>query len=151
MIAFKRLRQMLRQVAWQAVCLLMVTAIAWSSVGASSAIAVSSEKAAAVMNDRAAAELDRVSGAGTSDRLEGAVQGTVGKVKRGVADVTAGADKSLSGRVNTATDKLDGAADELQGKLKRDVGRAKGAAADTADDLEDNAGSIVDSIKDFFD
>ncbi len=127
----------------RAVCLAMVTVAVFGS-SVSTAYAVGSQAAADVVDERAAAELDRMSGAGTSDQLEGAVDSTVGKVKRGVGRAEDAVD------LDSATDKLDGATDQLKGKLKRDIGQAKGATAEAADDVEDAAGGVVESIKDFF-
>jgi uncharacterized protein YjbJ (UPF0337 family) len=127
-----------------AVCLAMVSMTVWGTALTPSAVAagVGSQSAADVVNSRAAAELDRVSGEGTSDKLEGAAQETAGKVKRGISRV--GDD------VNGATNQLDGSADQLEGKVKRDVGRAKGAAADAGEDIKEGADGVVESIKSFF-
>ncbi len=142
-----RLRQV-KQMASRLACLLMVTVAVWSGAwlpnAATSAMAVGSEAAGAVVNERAAAELDRMAGAGTSDKLEGAVQGAVGKAKRAAADIG-------DVDVDSLGNKLDGATDELAGKVKRDVGRTKSAAADAGDDVEESAEGFVESIKDFFD
>ena len=142
----------LRQVAARVACLLMVTVAvwggAWSPGAMQSAMAVGSEAAGAVVNERAAAELDRVAGAGTSDQLEGAVQGAVGSVKRGAADLS---DKIDGADLDSLGNRLDGATDELAGKVKRDVGRTKSAADDLGDDVEESAEGFVESIKDFFD
>jgi uncharacterized protein YjbJ (UPF0337 family) len=133
----KQYRLNLKKIAVQAACLMMVTITVWGVawIPNATAASVGSEKAAAVMNERAAAELDRVSGAGTSDQLEGTVQKTVGKTKRGLSQ---------------AADRLDGSADELKGQMKRDIGRAKGAAANAGDEVEDTTKGVVESVKDFF-
>ncbi len=133
----------LKQWFVRAACLVMVAVAVFGS-SASMAYAVGSQAAADVVSERAAAELDRVSGAGTSDQLEGAVDSTVGKVKRNIGK----AEDSLD--LDSTTDKLDGATDRLKGKVKTDIGRAKSATADAADDVEDSAGGVVESIKDFF-
>lgn len=70
---------------------------------------------------------------------------TVGKAKRGIGQLKDTVD------ADSTTDKLGGTADQLKGKVKRNVGEAKGAAANAADDVEDAAGGVVESIKDFFD
>jgi len=127
----------------------MVTVIAIGGVWSPTAMAVGSQKAADVVNERAAAELDRVSGAGTSDKLGGTVQETVGKAKRGAANLTDGFDNSLGDKLDSAANKLDGATDEVAGKVKRDVGKAKGAAANAADDVEETSKGFVESVKDF--
>ncbi len=150
MVKFDQYRKLLKRLAVRTVCLAMVTMAVWGGAWMPSAIAVGSQAAADVVNERAAAELDRMSGAGTSDQLEGAAQKTVGKVKRGVGEVTGQADDSLSGKFDSAAQKTEGAADELTGKVKRSMGQAKGAAADAGDDIEDTAGGVVESIKDFF-
>lgn len=150
MIKFDHYRRLLKRLAVRAVCLAMVAVAVWGGAWMPSAIAVGSQAAGEVVNERAAAELDRMSGAGTSDQLEGAAQKTVGKVKRGVGEVTGRTDDSLSGKFDSASQKAEGATDEFAGKVKRGVGQAKGAAAEAGDDLEDGANGVVESIKDFF-
>lgn len=133
----------LKKVAVYATCFAMLLVGLWGSVWVPSAQAVGSQKAGEIMNERAANEIDRMAGEGTSDRLGGAVDGAVGTVKRKASEVgDLDADK--------AARKLDGATDELKGKVKRDVGRAKSAASDAGDDLENASEGIVDSIKEFF-
>lgn len=143
MIQINQYRQRLKRLAVRAVCLMMVSLVVWSGAWVPGAIALGSESASDVLNSRAAAELDRMSGEGTSDRLEGAVQETTGKVKRGVGEVT--------GQYEGTAKQAEGAADQLKGSVKRDVGKAKGAAADVGDDIQDKADGVVESIKDFFD
>ncbi len=128
----------------QIACLMLATVVFFGT-SVSAASAVGSQAAADVVNERAAAELDRSIGAGTSDQLEGAVDSTVGKVKRGIGEAKDAVD------ADSAADKLGGTADQLKGKAKRSVGQAKGAAADAADDAEDTAGGVIESIKEFFD
>ena len=135
---------MLKRWVSRIACLMLVTVVFFSA-SVSPASAVGSQAAADVVNERAAAELDRVSGAGTSDQLEGAVDSTVGKVKRGIGQTEDAVD------ADGAANRLGGAADQLKGKVKRNVGQAKGATADAADDAEDAVGGVVESIKDFFD
>lgn len=144
-------RQRLKQLAVRVACLAMVAVAVWGGAWVPAATAVGSQEAAAVINDRAAAELDRMSGAGTSDQLEGAAQETVGKVKRGVGRVTGQADNSLGDKLDSATTRMGGAADEAKGKMKRDIGQAKGAADRAGDKAEDKAEGVIESIKDFFD
>lgn len=144
MTALKKSIAKLKQLAVYAACLAILVSGVWGSVWVSDAHAVGSEKAGEIMNERAARELDRVAGEGTSDRLEGAVDGAVGTVKRSASEIG-----DLD--VDQAARKLDGAADELKGKVKRDVGRAKAAAADAGEELEDTSEGIVESIKEFFD
>lgn len=143
-------RKAVRRLAVRAFCLAMVTLAVWSGACVPGAMAVGSEKAGAVVSERAAAELDRVAGSGTSDFVEGAAQGVAGKAQRDIGGVKDQFSDSPSNQVDSATDRLGGAANQVTGKVKRDVGRAKGAAADTADDIEDGAEGVVESIKDFF-
>ncbi len=142
MINVNQYRQRLRRLAVRAACLVMVSMAVWSGAWVPGAMADSS-KAGEVMSARATAELDRMAGEGTSDRLEGAVQETTGRIKRGVGEAT--------GQFEGTTDQMEGAADQVKGGIKRDVGRAKGAAADAGDDIQDTADGVVESIKDFFD
>lgn len=145
MVSLKKGKAVVKSWVVRAFCLALVTIAVWGGAVVPAVNAVGSQEAAAVVNDRAAAELDRVAGAGTSDKLEGAVDSAVGKTKRGIGE----AKDSLD--LDSATDKLDGATDELKGSLKRDVGRAKDAADDLGDDIEESTNGIVDSIKDLFD
>lgn len=139
----QRFGSLMRKISRSA-CLILA-AVLFFGASVPAAFAVGSQAAGEVVNERAAAELDRVAGAGTSDQLEGAVDSTVGSVKRGIGQTKDAVD------ADSAADKFDGAGDQLKGKVKRNVGKAKGAAADAADDVEDAAGGVVESIKDFFD
>ncbi|MGB3294204.1 MAG: CsbD family protein [Phormidesmis sp.] len=150
MVKFDQYRRLLKRLAVRTVCAAMVAVAVWGGAWMPNAIAVGSQAAADVVNERAAAEVDRMAGAGTSDQLEGAAQKTVGKMKRGLGEVTGQADDSLSGKLDSAGQKIEGRTDELKGKVKRDVGRTKGAAAEAGDDIEDTAGGVMESIKDFF-
>ncbi len=149
----------IKKLAVRAACLMLITVAVWGGFWVPNATAAGSKEAGAVMNERAAAELDRMSGAGTSDQLQGNVEKTVGKAKRGMGrmadDVNDVSDRDLGdklgNKLNNAADRLDGSAKELNGKVKRDVGRAKGAAADAGDKANDKAEGVVESIKDFFD
>ena len=143
MIRVNQYRQRLKRLAVRAVCLMMVSMAVWSGAWVPGAVALGSEPASEVLNSRAAAELYCMSGAGTSDRLEGTVQEAAGKVKRGVGEVT--------GEYDGTAKQAEGAADQLTGSVKRNVGKAKGAAADVGDDIQDTADGVVESIKDFFD
>lgn len=145
MSIFDATYQRMKRVTVQAVCLVMVTFIALGGAWVPSAQAVGSDEAAAVINERASNELDRTLGAGTSDQLEGTVDGAIGNVKRSIGQVGDNLD------LDKAASQLDGAADQLKGKIKRDVGRAKSAAAEAGDDIEDTSEGIVESIKDLFD
>lgn len=143
MAVLNRRSNTLKQWLFRAACVLMVTVAVFGS-SVSQAYAVGSEAAADVVNERAAAELNRVAGAGTANQIEGAVDGAVGTVKRSV-----GATKDALD-IDSAANKADGATDQLKGKVKRDIGRTQGAAAEAADDVEDTADGVFESIKDFF-
>ncbi len=153
MAILKQYSERFKQWALYGVCCLMVTAAIASGLFVSnmpSAMAVGSDAAADVVNSRAAAELDRMSGEGTSDQLKGAIQETTGKAKRGIGRVTGEMDDSAEGRLESGARRLDGATDELGGKIQGDVGRAKRAASEAGDDIEDATGGFVESVKDFF-
>lgn len=142
MFKLAQYRQGVRRLVIHAVCLMMVSVAAWGGVsvrGVSmpSAIAVGSQSAADVVNSRAAAELDRVAGEGTSDKFAGTAQEETSKIKRDV------------GRLRLDADGTD--VDQMKGKMKRNVGEAKGAAAEAGDDIKEGASGVVESIKDFFD
>ncbi len=143
----------LKQWALRGLCCLMVTAAIASGLFVSyvpSAMAVGSDAAADVVNSRAAAELDRMSGEGTSDQLGGAIKETTGKAKRGIGRITGETDDSVGDKLDSAARRLDGATDEVGGKIQSDVGRAKRAASDAGDDAKDATGGFVESVKDFF-
>jgi uncharacterized protein YjbJ (UPF0337 family) len=148
-----------KKVVVRTACLVMVTVAVWAGFWMPHAVAAGSREAGSVMNERAAAELDRMSGAGTSDQLQGNVERTVGKAKRGMGRMADSVNDAssrdlgdkLGNRLNNAADRLDGSAKELNGKMKRDIGRAKGAAAAAGDKAEGKAQGVVESIKDLFD
>lgn len=148
-VVFNRYYALLKRWAVRLACLLMAVGVVFGS-SMNVAMAMGSDSAASVINSRAAAELDRVAGSGTSDQLEGTVDGTVGKIKRSIGEVKGQLDDSLGGQADSFSDRLEGRADELKGKAKRDIGRVKGAGADLADDADDAANSVVESVKDFF-
>ncbi|WP_346292365.1 CsbD family protein [Sphaerothrix gracilis] len=111
-----------------------------AAVGAdASRVAPGSKAAADVVQERAKRETDRMLGAGTSDKVEGAVEGTVGKAKRQAGD-----------QFDDFGTQVEGAAEQAEGRVKRDIGRAKGAAAEASDKAEDAGESLIDNIKDFF-
>lgn len=141
---FKNFVDALTRFAIRTMYLLMVTTVLWIGF-VPTAHAVGSQEAAEVVNERAAAELDRVAGTGTSDQIEGAVDGAIGSAKRQV--------NKAGDVLNTTdiTDRVDAATDELSGKVKRDVGRTKAAASELGDEVEQSADSVVDAIKEFFD
>ncbi len=136
------LQQRIKRVAVRMACFLMVSAAVFGGAGITagmpSALAVGSEAAGEVVNERAAAELDRMAGAGTSDKLSGVVDETVGKAKRGVADIKDTLD------IDTTGAKLEGAADELKGKAKR--GAAKVGDALDADTLGTKIDGATDEL-----
>ncbi|MFE4106983.1 CsbD family protein [Almyronema epifaneia] len=116
--------------------LVVSTAPAMAAVGTdASRVAPGSQAAAEVVQDRAKREADRMLGAGTSNKVEGAIEGTVGKAKR---------------QANDFGTQVEGAAEQAEGKVKRDVGRAKSTAETATDKAGDAGESLIDSIKDFF-
>ncbi|PZO10360.1 MAG: hypothetical protein DCF25_20645 [Leptolyngbya foveolarum] len=135
MANFNQYRHQLKRFAVKAVCLLMLAATVWGGGWVSSANAVGSEKAAEIMQDRAASELDRMAGEKSDDVLKEAARNTA---KTGGTDAfNAGSDLDEAGR-------------KLKGSVKRDARKAKSKAADIGDDIEDAAGSVMDSVKDLF-
>ncbi|PZD75409.1 hypothetical protein C1752_00318 [Acaryochloris thomasi RCC1774] len=83
-------------------------------------------------DSKAKSDLDATVGAGTSNKLEGAVQGAAGEVQS---------------RVGNTQNKAEGVAKKLDGKAKRDVGRVQGTAGDIGSEVQDAAEGITDSVK----
>lgn len=139
----------------QLACLLLLTVATWGSAYVPTAVAdsvgVGSQKAADIMQERAANELDRMAGKGSSDRVEGALEGAAGKAQRGIGRAKGELNDGLGDQLESAADRVEGAANQLKGKLKRDTGRVKGKVSDLGDDIEEAAENAVDSIKETFD
>ncbi|MEO1378468.1 MAG: CsbD family protein, partial [Cyanobacteria bacterium J06635_10] len=74
------------------------------------------------VGEKAQNDVDTVLGAGTSDRIEGLTEQTVGNIEQNLGKV--------SGQAK-------GLAKQAQGRAKEDIGRTKNAAEDIADKLED--------------
>ena len=112
MSVFQEYRRQFNRLATRAVCLLWVAialwCTAWVPQAAADSVGVGSPRAAEIMRERAANELNRTTGEGASDFIEGSVEGSVGKVKRSLGQLTDDVDTSL-----------DGATEQLKGKVKR--------------------------------
>lgn len=87
------------------------------------------------LDRKAKSDLDRVAGAGTSDKLEGQVDKATGKVQRELGKVQG---------------QVEGAAKQAQGKAKEDIGTTRRAIEKTADRAEETSDNAIDSIKNFF-
>lgn len=87
------------------------------------------------IREKAKNDVDKVLGAGTSDRIEGLTEQTVGNIEQNLGKV--------SGQAK-------GLAKQAQGRAKEDIGRTKNAAEDIADKIEDTTESTADGILDFF-
>lgn len=87
-------------------------------------------------DSKAKSDLDTTVGAGTSNKLEGAVQGAAGEVQS---------------RVGNTQNRAEGVAKKLDGKAKRDVGRVQGTASDIGSEVQDAAEGITDSVKGLLD
>jgi uncharacterized protein YjbJ (UPF0337 family) len=119
------------------VCVGLVTLVIGSTLllGFSAPAAALGNKAGDVVQSRAERELDRVSGSGTANQVEGRVQENFGQVQRQVEKVTGG---------------NDGLDNQAQGRAQRDVGRTQGAVEDATDAAQNSAEGIIDSVKGFF-
>ncbi|NJL88079.1 MAG: CsbD family protein [Leptolyngbyaceae cyanobacterium SM1_1_3] len=100
-----------------------------------SRVAPGSPAAAEVVQERAKREFNEKLGAGTSDKVEGTLEDTVGKAKRQLGDFGT---------------EMDGTTDRVEGQMKQTMGRAKDAADRAGDKAEDAGESLIDNIKDFF-
>ncbi len=98
------------------------------------AVALGNE-AGDIVQGRAERELDRVSGSGTANQLEGSAQENFGKAQRQVEKVTGG------------NDSFD---NQAKGRAQRDIGRTQGTVEDATDAAKDSAEGFVESVKDFF-
>ncbi|MGB7414596.1 MAG: CsbD family protein [Thermosynechococcaceae cyanobacterium] len=81
---------------------------------------------------KAKSDLDSTVGAGTSNKLEGAVQEATGTVQS---------------KIGNAQNRAEGTAKKLDGRAKRDVGQVQGTAEDIGSEVQDAAKGITDSVK----
>lgn len=92
-------------------------------------IAHASTEAGAAVKERAERKVDSQVGAGTTNQVKGKAQEELGRAQRQFGD------------------EAEGTARELRGKVQKNVGQAQEAAEDAAED----AGGLVEKVKDFFD
>lgn len=100
-----------------------------------SAIAAPTPTILAISDSKAKTNLDTVSGAGTSDRLEGKAQKFAGTVQGKVEEVSGIAKQKAA---------------QAQGKVKEDIGRTKGAIEQKLDETDESTSNLIDNVKDFF-
>jgi uncharacterized protein YjbJ (UPF0337 family) len=90
-------------------------------------------EAGRVVKERAKSELDSKTSTGVGDEIEGKVKKNAGKVQRQFGDST------------------KGTARQLEGQAQESAGKTRRGAENLAEEAQEKAGGVVDSIKDFFD
>lgn len=98
-----------------------------------SGVAQANNEAGKVMQEQAERELDRMSGAGTSEQIKGTAQEQMGRAQKNLGN------------------EVEGTAKQVQGKVQKGIGQTKQAAEDAADAASDSAEGLVDKVKDLFD
>ena len=93
-----------------------------------SGVAQASTEAGAVVKDRAERKVDSQVGAGTTNQIEGKAQEELGRAQRQFGN------------------EAEGTARQVRGNVQKNVGQAQEAAEDAAE----NAGGLVDKVKDLF-
>ncbi|HSM80070.1 MAG TPA: hypothetical protein VLS96_00210 [Nodosilinea sp.] len=118
-------------------CVGLATLVVGSGLlfGFSAPAAALGNKAGDIVQSRAERELDRVSGSGTANQLEGRAKEDLGRVQR---------------QVDKMTGDTDGLGNQVQGRAQKDIGRAQGAVENAAESAQDSAEGLVDSVKNFF-
>ena len=112
---------------------LVVCAIATTVLISFPTRAIALNDAGRVVKERAKTELDSKTSTGTGDEIEGKVKKNAGKVQRQFGD------------------SVEGTARQLEGQAQENAAKARRGAEDLAEDAQEKADGIVDSIKDFFD
>ena len=131
---FSRVARRLSRWGSLAACGLMLVTCVWGTsawLGVEGAIAAPNE----TLQDKAEAVVDSIA-PGTAKQVEGKVQKDIGTVQRALGD---------------GGDDLSGAAKQVAGRAKQDIGRTQSATADLREDAKEEAESLIDSVKDFFD
>ena len=124
------IRQALKRVLSLGLAVCAIATGIWFSFPAQ---ATALNEAGQVVKERAKSELDSKTSAGTGDELEGKVKKNVGKVQRQLGD------------------SVEGTARQVEGQVQESASKARQGAEDLAEDAQEKAGGIVDSIKNFFD
>ena len=79
--------------------------------------------------------VDKVLGAGTTDKIQGKVEQDIGTVERNLGEIKGQA---------------KGAAKQIEGRAKQDIGEVKSRMDEASSDLEEASESAMDAIKHFF-
>jgi uncharacterized protein YjbJ (UPF0337 family) len=130
MMSLTNLRQTLKRILSLS---LAVIAIATTVLFSFPTQATALNEAGQVVKERAKRELDSKTSTGTGDQIEGQIKKNAGKVQRQFGDST------------------EGRARQLEGQAQESAAKARRGAENLAEDAQETAGGIVDSIKDFFD
>lgn len=130
MLNLRNVRQTLKRVLSLS---LAVCAIATTVFFSFPTHATAMNEAGRVVKERAKSELDSKTSTGVGDEIEGKVKKNAGKVQRQFGDST------------------KGTARQLEGQAQESAGKTRRGAENLAEEAQEKAGGVVDSIKDFFD
>jgi uncharacterized protein YjbJ (UPF0337 family) len=130
MLTLKNFRQTLKRVLSLS---LAVCAIASSILFSFPTQATAMNDAGRVVKERAKTELDSKTSTGVGDEVEGRIKKNAGKVQRQFGDST------------------KGTARQMEGQAQENAAKARRGAENLAEDAQEKADGIVDSIKNFFD
>jgi uncharacterized protein YjbJ (UPF0337 family) len=128
-MAMQYVRQTLKRILGFSLMVVMVTTIVFSFPTHANAL----NDAGQVVKERAKRELDSKTSVGTGDEIEGQLKQNAGKVQRQFGD------------------SREGMARQLEGEAQENAAKARRGTQELAEDTQNKATGIVDSIKDFFD
>ncbi len=123
-----------------ALCLFVGSAIAPATALPTANNQLIADNAAEALDRKAKSGLDSVAGSGTSDKLEGKVQETVGTAKQKIGDID---------------ENVEGGMQRVKGNLQQAAGEAKGNMYETPTDYPEATGSgqegPMNAIRNLFD
>ncbi|WP_228055596.1 CsbD family protein [Lusitaniella coriacea] len=90
--------------------------------------------------------LNKIFGAGTTDKIEGKAEQDIGTVKRNAGKVQGEFDG-----VEGAARQVEGAAQQAKGKAQKDIGTVKNKADEVGSNIKESAKDLRDSAEDLFD
>lgn len=126
------------------ICLpLVVVTLTWMGAGltwTAPANALTVNNVPLVMAD--SNPLNKIFGAGTTDKMEGKAEQDIGTVKRNAGKVQGG--------VEGAARQVEGAAQQAKGKAQKDIGTVKNKADQVGSKIEEASDDLRDSAEDLF-
>jgi uncharacterized protein YjbJ (UPF0337 family) len=130
MLTLKSFRQTLKRMLSLS---LAVCAIATTLLFSFPSQVMAMNDAGQVVKERAKTELDSKTSTGVGDEIEGKIKKNAGKVQRQFGD------------------SIEGTARQMEGQAQENAAKARRGAENLAEDAQEKADGLVDSIKNFFD